>query len=362
MNILQICAYGAEYPGNFIKALEKLEKLLLQNGHKTIYAFAETARGTEWCNNIEKRTKVYYLPVAKARILPKTYNVCKKIFKENKIDIIHSHFELYDIPITLTAPKKCKIFWHLHDPLKEIYDNSSKLRKIIWKIQYSNYFKNVNILTVSKKHGEFITKFGWNKDNIIYVPNGIDIDRIKSNFKNKKEENFLMFGWEVYRKGVDIAINAFNEISNTQKNINDLKLICVGKNECKSYIEKNSINKSIIYSEPVYDVNDLYNKCKYFLHISRSEGLSYALLEVIYAGLIVICSDIPENNVAKEFENIFFIQRGSHKELIDKVEYLKNSNYSIEESKVNKNRRIIEKKYSLDAWCKTIETIYLKGV
>lgn len=35
---------------------------------------------------------------------------CGQTYRENHIYIMHSHFELYDIPTTTTAPKEVKIF------------------------------------------------------------------------------------------------------------------------------------------------------------------------------------------------------------------------------------------------------------
>ena len=52
MDILQVCAYGAPYPGNFIDSLLLLEEKLMEAGHTTIYAFAETAKGKPWCEEI----------------------------------------------------------------------------------------------------------------------------------------------------------------------------------------------------------------------------------------------------------------------------------------------------------------------
>ena len=39
MTVLQVCAYGADYPGNFIASLEALEAALKDKGIHTIYAF-----------------------------------------------------------------------------------------------------------------------------------------------------------------------------------------------------------------------------------------------------------------------------------------------------------------------------------
>ena len=79
MTVLQVCAYAAEYPGNFIRSLELLESELKKLGHDTVYAFPEAAKAREWCKSIENRTAVYYLPESKARIRPSTYIKMRKI-------------------------------------------------------------------------------------------------------------------------------------------------------------------------------------------------------------------------------------------------------------------------------------------
>lgn len=43
MTVLQVCAYGADYPGNFIASLEALENALADKGVQTIYAFVDRA-------------------------------------------------------------------------------------------------------------------------------------------------------------------------------------------------------------------------------------------------------------------------------------------------------------------------------
>lgn len=355
MNVLQICAYGAEYPGNFINTLEKLEQKLSEKGHNTIYAFADTAKDKEWCKKIQNRTKVYFLPVAKARISPCVYKLCRNIFKENKIDIVHSHFELYDIPITIMAPKNVKIFWHVHDPIEEYYKKAGILKKILWSIQYSKFRRNIKILSVSKKHGEFIQNIGLGKKNVEYFPNGIDTNRIKLLNNTINKNNFLLFGWEIHRKGVDLAYEASKYFS---ENNYKLKIYCVGKEECKEYLKNKKVNDCICYSEPVSDINVLYKKTKCFLHISRAEGLSYALLEVIYAGLPVICSDIEENMFAKEFENVLFVKNENVQDIIDKIKKIISDDYIITKEQVEKNRKIIEKKYSMDSWCEKLVNLY----
>lgn len=355
MTVLQVCAYGAEYAGNFIASLETLEKALAEKGVETIYAFVDRAASRDWCKKIQQRTKVYFLPEAKARILPETYRVFRRIYSENDISIVHSHFELYDIPATVMAPKQIRVFWHLHDAIGEGYQKSSFSRRILTHLQYGVVGRRARLLTVSRKHGDFAGSIGFPKDQIQYIPNGIDTGRIKLVTVNPHSGKFVMLGWDILRKGVDIAIKAGRSVQH-----GEIRIVVVGYEDCKAYLAENNASDCICFQEPVSDVNLLYQDARAFLHISRAEGLSYALLEVIYAGLPVICSDIPENRFAAEFKNVHFVKCESDTELADAIDSIVEGAYIPAETDLAYNRKLIDDKYSMNAWCKTIMDTYLR--
>ncbi len=355
MTVLQVCAFAAPSGGNFIASLTHLEYKLAEQGIETIYAFANGANGQPWCQEIQKRTKVYFLPTARARILPATYKIFSQIYQENKIDILHSHFELYDIPATIMAPKNIKIFWHLHDALKRNYQYSSASRKILTRIQYKFIGKYSRLLSVSEEHAEFAQKLGFPSQQITFFPNGININRIQTTPLQKKYNYFLMFGWEVLRKGVDLVVQAAEK---TQ--VENFKIVIVGQEECEHYLSAHCSTKNIIFQAPVDNINDLYHDTKAFIHVSRAEGLSYALLEVIYAGIPVICSNIPENRFAKEFRNVFFIDIEKIDDLVKQLERLMQWDGSMTTDDVCFNQKLIRERYSLEAWCKKLMNLYLE--
>lgn len=355
MEILQVCAYAAPYPGNFIASLTQLEIKLNQQGYKVIYAFPETAQDKEWCLEISKRTKVYFLPVAKARILPCTYKIFRKIYQENNIRIMHSHFELYDIPATITSPKSTKIFWHLHDALEEIFRKSNLLTKILWKLQYSVFSKRAILLSVSEKHKQFAIQLGFSIKSAKYLPNGLNTKRIRTFQMQKRELDFLMFGWEFHIKGVDLALKAASLLEHQK-----FKLMVVGGEATWDLIDKSQFKDSpfLIKQNPVEDVNQLYNNSKCFLHISRAEGFSYALLEAVYSGLPVICSDIKENSFAKEFPQVVFVKSENIEEINIAMKNIINNKYTFSNEDIKRSREIIGKKYSHNAWADTLLSYY----
>lgn len=349
MTILQVCAYAAPYEGNFIKSLKALGDVYEKKGDRMIYVFPESAREISWCRELEKYTDVYYLPLAKARIRIETYTLLKKIYsKYSDLKIVHSHFELYDVPVVLTAPKNVKVFWHLHDALEGYNSIKNRLEH---KVQYGFCHRNAILLSVSKKHMEYVLKRGFPKENARYVPNGLDTDRIKlvSTVADKREFDFLIFGWEYERKGVDLCIEAVKTIDN-----DNLKVAIVGSENTKHIIkEKYGYVPGIEVVEPILDINELYVKSKCFLHISRAEGLSYALLEAIYAGLPVICSDISENRFAERFPTVEMVKSESIIEIAKKMECIINGK-TYSKAMIENSRKIIDEEYSIACWVKNM--------
>lgn len=355
MTVLQVCAFAAPNGGNFIASLTYLERCLKEQGIETIYAFADGAEGKPWCQEIQKRTKIYFLPTAKARILPQTYQIFRQIYRENDIAIVHSHFELYDLPATVMAPKGIKIFWHLHDALKRNYQNGRTSRKLLTRIQYKFAGNRPRLLSVSEEHAEFAKELGFPAKQITYFPNGINTERINPTPLQKSNNQFLMFGWEVMRKGVDLVVQAAEK---TQAE--NLKIVIIGQQECRQYLSDHCSSEKVVFLPPVDNINDLYCNTKAFLHVSRAEGLSYALLEVIYAGIPVICSDIPENKFAKIFRNVFFVGNEDIDAIATQIFHLTQWDGIIAEEDVRFNQKLIEQDYSVEAWSKKLMNLYLE--
>ena len=162
-----------------------------------------------------------------------------------------------------------------------------------------------------------------------------------------------MFGWEVIRKGVDLIVTA-----DSDGTLPPCKIQIIGQAACQQYLQDHP-TEHISFSKPVNDINALYRNSKAFLHVSRAEGLSYALLEAVYAGLPVICSDIPENQVAREFSGIFWVKSENVGYIKKQIQTICDLASPVSESEYQENKAIIQRKYSLDAWKKRIVELYL---
>lgn len=348
MKILQICAYSAPYPGNFMKSLLALEREAKNNGYTTLYCFPEKNKELDWCIELEKTNKVYYLPLRHARILPKTYLHLRKIFNENPdICYAHSHFELYDNPLIITAPKNVKIFWHLHDAIGNYLHG---VYKYIWKLHYSLFSKRPYLLSVSEKHKQVVINLGFPESRAFYIPNAIDTGRIcEVNPNRDKQYDFIIFGWDYYRKGVDLAISAIESLKRR------FTLGIVGGNVSNL----NEIQMGKIYNvKPSTDINQIFSSATCFLHISRAEGLSYALLEALYSGLPVIVSDIEENLIAKGFPTAIMVKSEDVEDIKGAIIELADKDFHFSSQEIQETRRLIEEGYSIGLWAKKVFHAY----
>ena len=352
MTVLQVCAYGAAYGGNFIASLEALEAELAKRNIRTIYAFVGRAGEQDWCRQIEKRTKVYYLPEARARILPKTYAIFRQIYRENDISIVHSHFELYDMPATVTAKPGTRIFWHLHDPIR--IEKKEKIRQLLWKLQYGVVGKRAKLLSVAEEYRKAVIALGFPEPQTATVVNGLDLGRVVPVEPERETAyDFLTFGWDFHRKGGDLILDACALL---EKEGYSFRLLFNGNGHTWPKLTEHLGGpdpKWLVRGEPVENINELFDASRVFIQASRRETFSYAVCEAAYAGLPVISTDIAGLEWAHDLPTVDFVPGEDTRALYTAMKQYLDGKHVSREQCVH-SRDIIGRKYSTAEWTRKI--------
>lgn len=351
MNVMQIAAYCAEFPGNFIFSLLSIDKKIKKEGGEIIYVFPNEAQNKAWCIELQKSRKVFFLPLARARLKWKTYSKIRKICQNEKIDIIHSHFELYDIPCLFTS-KRIKIVWHLHDAIGA----EEGLRAIIRKLQYRYLPERAVVVPIFDDDRKKLINMKCPENNILVIPNGISTEDLVNITLPKDHPIFLSMGWDYKRKGIDLIITAAKRLREEYQNF-ELIINC-RKDTMPQIQEQIDINSDWINIQlPQKNMSDIYNKANVFIQASRHETFSFAVCEASYVGLKLIISDIPGLTWAQKLESVCIFENGNADDLYLKMKEIV-AGFSEIKWDCSSDKRMIEERYSTKRWANDVYSVY----
>ena len=350
MTVLQVCAYAAEYGGNFMASLLALDASLASQGIQTRYLFPITAQNKPWCKELCKNKTVYFADTN--RFSFKTYKQIKTAMAQ--ADIIHSHFELYDCLTALALNKNQKLFWHLHDSFEE---NIDFIHKTINKIQYKYLSKRVVLLSPNPFYADYVRNIGFNKKNIRVIPNCIDINRLYEKESLNEKVDFLTFGGFYKIKGLDILLNSCRILK--QQGLT-FRLGVVGYEETWQYIDENysDMCDCLVKWKPSENVASFYNSANTYISASRREAFPYTLLEAIFLKKPSIISDIEGTKWAKQWDSIKFFESENSKLLSELMaQSLTNPDF-FSKKEIEKAAADVAKSFSIDFWVDQIEREY----
>lgn len=357
-NILQIINYAAIYRGNFIDSLTELGKVLAKQKRKMVYLFCNRAKNEDsiiWINEMIKEGKKVNFYTGN---LIEDIKLTKEIIHKNRIDIIHVHFfTIKQLLLIKTAAcgEDVKIILHFHN-------HPRKITSIIGSLCRKSIYRNCYLIGVSHSVAAEL-KECFPKNNVYEVENAIEFSRLDSyeDLQKKKyriDENAfvcLMFGFDYYRKGVDVAIKAVSITRKTGLNIYLLISLSINYKEIKNMIREQFgvVPEWIVLVKARNDVASYYHLADVFLSPSREEGFCYSAVEASYCGCCVIASEIPAQRDLQLPECRWF-ESDNAEELSNRIQDVLIANPIISEEQIIK----LKKKYNISKWAKAIVDIY----
>lgn len=235
----------------------------------------------------------------------------KKIIKNEKPDIMHTHLTINTL-IKFSKPNKnTKIFHTVHSEPRVLWRKNSIIRRIDflaakWLVKHNNMIFIVLHDEMKKEINQL-----FNVNNSIVLNNGIDFSRFDNRkIKDRKEvrkklnitESAFVIG-HIGRltdeKNHEMLIDIFDKIHEADKNV---FLLMIGAGELREKIERKlkekGLDKHYLILSNRLDIPDLLNAMDCFVFPSKYEGLGIVLIEAQKMNLpCFISNNVPQHAI-----------------------------------------------------------------
>lgn len=361
--ILHVMNYAASYRGNFIDSLASLEEKIRKDGLKHIYLFTADARGEgamSWIAPMkEQGEEVYFLTENRKQDAA----LIRRLIKEKEVKLVHTHFitmQQYLAVYYATFHSSIPVIMHMHN-------HSRKAENPVKNSIRRTLYKKCVMVACSESVYQSLER-DYPENEKYAIDNGVNFSRLdtyetleKTAYGLKENEGvFLIFGFDFYRKGVDLAVRAMKELRKQGHNYG--LLISLSTNF--QQVEENIV--AILGELPSWvkviparnDVATLYNFVDVFLSPSREEGLPYSVVEAGYSKCSVVMSDISAQ-IHLKIPYGYWFESENVEAFAEKIQQAKTEHGE----KVNhweEVKQSMRDNYALDTWSEQVAKLYQK--
>lgn len=288
--------------GGVERHVDELSRRLAERGHEvTIYVRAHYNQGRRktW-----RGCRLVTLPTIRTKHLETFVSVLLSSFHVlgQGCDIIHYHgvgpSTLAWIPRLFAPRSKVVVTFHSRDQFHEKWNLLARMF-LAWGEWTAIKFPHKTI-AVSHVIQQFCKRlFGA---VTIYIPNGVEIpvgdigtDRL-AHMGLRPNGYFLALGRLVPQKAFDVALEAYKNVpSDIEFAIAGAPSYDVSLQNRLTELARSDRRVHLLGYRSDQDLRQLLAHCYAVVHPSRTEGLSFSVLEAMAHSKLVVMSDIPEN-------------------------------------------------------------------
>jgi len=297
-NVLQFLCFNSPYGGSFFQSLLMLERKLNQEDIDMVYLFHMDTSHYDWIQDlINQGKKIYFL----SGDFSKDVFYVRDILVKHNIKYLHAHFAglkylfLLNVASKLYS-KQTFIVRHLRNHDKPRGFLGESIRKMLNHVDlYIGCSESVAV--------EYQKNFKIDDKKITHVTNAINFNRLnkfasldRSDYRiSENTKVFLLFGFDYYRKGVDVVLEAMDRLVTEGHDVCLLLSLSTNREVIESKIVDrfSKIPEWLRILNPRDDVASYYRLSNYFISASREEGFCNALVEAAYCERPIISSNIP---------------------------------------------------------------------
>ena len=314
LNIAMICDPIGNNKSGVVVSTLRFAKLLKERGHNVIFVGARSKEHKK--NHYHDDIKTYRfrsIPVPRSdgwNFAFPTIGELKKIFREEKINIVHIILPMSGAIMAIKAARslKIKIVAHSHSQPENLFINMPKIIQptlnYLWNLYLAWVYGKAESLIYPSEMARSLLEKQCKKTKVSYViSNGINTEEFKplaiDNFCerfNIPEDAFkLLFVGRLFpEKSVDTIIRAIPYIIKKDKNIH---IMIVGSGHLRQKLEKLAkdldVDNYVTFLGLVSEEDKIfaYNACDIFILPSLAELEGMVVLEAMACGKPIIISD-----------------------------------------------------------------------
>lgn len=156
------------------------------------------------------------------------------------------------------------------------------------------------IIAISNLIGQELLESGFRPDQILPIPNGVEIDQLKpkTDYAVSGCISMLYVGRLHWQKGPDVLLSALQKMTSLRPEL-DWRLTVLGtgpmEGKLKATVQEYGLIHNIDFRGTVDNVPDFMGQADMIIIPSRTEGLSNTLLEAMATGLPCLVTNITAN-------------------------------------------------------------------
>ena len=354
-----------------------LVKGMKANGHE-VYVWCLEGVITEWFE--EAGAKVFIEPV-QLDFDPLYIFSLARFIKKEKIDVVHAHELKAGVNSLLGASlARAKVrISHTHTPIStwQIRPLAKKINTLVYSFVVNLLASREIALTESRKTVKI--KEGIRENKLQVVPNGLDTEKFNISGDLKREyrrEILQRYGLSedsyvignlsrlTEEKGHSILIDAFQKFLEYQVlDKEKVRLLIAGggklEEEVRGQVSLFGLQDLVVVTGkfPAEDLVKFYSAFDMFVFPSLAEGFGIVLIEAMYSGLPIICSDL---DVLKEVggSTVMYFESGNPDDLSEKVLHLYQKRDRLEGLTEGARQRV-EDLFTMEKFISAYEGLYL---
>ena len=355
--VLHFADFKSPCRGNFINSLEALREEAKARGWDTVYVFPAATAQRDWARELAEQATVYFLTGS----FPADLRLLRRVIRRHGVTLIHQHF--YKLPYVLlfdlaTWARKIPQLIHLHCAL-HIHSGAARvIEKLL--LRGKTFIGCSEKLTADAKRFYPHTP-AFTAKNAVFFPRLEQFEALEKTALGLREnaKTLMMFGFLYEVKGVDLALEALDELNRTGDAADLILILTSHQDEIRQKIKDRfgTIPEWLRLLPPRNDIASYFRLCDAFLAPSRSEGLPYSVLEAAWLRVPLVLSDIPAHT-ALALPCATCFTSGSAADLTEKTRQILHS--PPDAGALDAQREAVFAAYRLEEWTKTVLNIYDK--